>query len=121
MFTVNELLGWIILIIYALIIFYNISNLIYSKRCCQHLILQSCEKSRSRRILSCVRFFSVSGIILSSLYIVLQVDWILSDYASEIGGAIDLLWLLFEYMVAITLFALSLVTNIVVKWDEHVE
>jgi branched-subunit amino acid ABC-type transport system permease component len=104
---------WLSLIIYFM-------TIVYAVRCLYNLHMfriswQEVRKQNQIRVL--LASFCTFLIMQSTLFIILQIDWITSNHAISVGQTTSLFWLFFDYFNGMTLLTFCVALLTYLKWD----
>ena len=107
---------WISLSLYAL-------TVVYASRCMFHLhrFHTQHEGFHRTRIIVMLMFFCTFLIMQATMFVALQIDWIMNNYNSVVGESISILWLLFDYFNGFVLLSFCVALLTYLKWDFCVE
>jgi len=107
MWDLLHLTGYLVLIIYAGVVYSVVEN-----------IGDSYKNLTGKHTFWMVSIFNVSLLIQATMFIYLQMDWIQSNYDSVIADTSAQLWAVYDWSNGVALLAYSRVLNIWINWDK---
>lgn len=58
----------------------------------------------------------IAGASVSSLFLLLQADWVINQYNEAVGDSTSWAWLLFDYALSVYLLVMGTLVRVFVKW-----
>lgn len=59
-------------------------------------------------------------LLQATLYIYLQVEWIVGNHGEDVGGWTDTMWLLYDYFTGFALLCFAHTLGIYIKWQGRI-
>ena len=63
----------------------------------------------------------LAGIFVTSLFLFLQVDWLLQNHNQAVGGPSAWSWLLFDYALGMYLMIMGALVRVFTKWKDRAD
>jgi hypothetical protein len=103
-----DVFQWLILFLFASVIFSACSNLMYA------------HKAHNVPVL--VKWIGITSSVMvlqAASYILLQIEWIVEDHGNDVGDTTDVLWLFYDYFTGFCLLAYAKTLDVYLKWQSE--
>ena len=103
-----DVLQWLTLILFASVIYCAFKNILHAHR--------------AHNLPTLVRWIGITNsalVLQASIYILLQIEWIIEDHGTEVGDTTDTLWLFYDYFTGFCLLAYTKTLNVYLNWKSE--
>jgi hypothetical protein len=105
------------LFIFTMVNLYSFYLLLAIKPCRWCNVGKRASDMIKKQCIKVLRCYLLLLIALSSTFMYLQWDWILSDHNTSVGDSTSLVWLIFDYLLSFTFMASLAVINVMIRWQ----
>lgn len=101
-----HLMGFVVLIVYVAVLFTVLEN------------LWDARSLKSGHLSWWVWIFNGTLTIQASMFMFLQIDWIMNNYDSQIADVSASLWAVYDWANGVAMLAYGRILNIWINWDK---